>query len=76
MIAFVFGVILSSILVTVDVEGGRVDIHEHDCAPAILIASDVAIKLFAAVITSSPGPTPSVLRARNSASVPFATPTQ
>ena len=45
-------------------------------APAIRMASDVATKLFATVITSSPGPTPSVRNAMNNASVPFARPTQ
>ena len=46
------------------------------CAPAIRMASDVATKLLATVITSSPGPIPSVRNAMNNASVPFATPTQ
>ena len=46
------------------------------CAPAILIASDVATKLLATVMTSSPGPMPSAFSAMNSASVPLATPTQ
>jgi hypothetical protein len=41
-----------------------------------VIASEVAMKLFAAVMTSSPGPMPSAFRAMNSASVPLATPTQ
>ncbi len=32
------------------------------CAPAILMASDVATNVLATVMTSSPGPTPSVFK--------------
>ena len=45
-------------------------------APDNVMASEVAIKVFAGTITSSPGPTPKTFRAINKASVPFPTPTQ
>ncbi len=75
MIALVFGVIFSSIRSTSMLYVFGLMSTNTTWAPAILMASDVAMKLFATVMTSSPGPTPSAFRAMNSASVPFATPT-
>ena len=43
-------------------------------APVETIADMVGTAVFATVITSSPGPTPMALSAKNSASVPLATP--
>jgi hypothetical protein len=45
-------------------------------APTALIASAVAIKVWATVITSWPGPTPTARSTNSSAAVPLATPTQ
>jgi len=44
-------------------------------APAIMIVVAEATKENAGVMTSSPGPTPSAVKVRRSASVPEATPT-
>jgi len=44
-------------------------------APQADIASAVAMKVSATVITSSPGPTPQLKAASRTASVPFASPT-
>ena len=45
-------------------------------APTELIASAVAIKVWATVMTSLPGPTLKERSTRSSAAVPLATPTQ
>jgi hypothetical protein len=43
--------------------------------PACTIAAAVAIKVIGTVITPSPGPIPSAIRASRKASVPLPTPT-
>ena len=53
---------------------GAVD--QDGVAPARDTASAVAMKVFAGMMHSSPGPTPSARSAISIASVPFATPTQ
>jgi hypothetical protein len=45
-------------------------------APAMLIASAVAMKVFTAVMTSSPEPTPSPVNASHNAEVPLDEPTE
>ena len=65
MIAFVFEVIFSSIRSTSMLYVFGLMSTNTTCAPAILMASDVAMKLLATVMTSSPAPTPSVFSAMN-----------
>ncbi len=75
-IAFVFGVIFSSMRVTsMLLVRGSMSTNTTR-APAMVTASDVAMKEFAGTMTSSPGPTPSAMSAIAIASVPLATPTQ
>ena len=76
MIAFVLLVIFSSIF-----SGSMLNVSgrmstKTTLAPDIVIASDVAMKLLATVMTSSPLPIPMAFSARKMASVPFPTPMQ
>jgi len=76
MMALVRGVTFSSILlVSMLCVLGSMSTNTTR-APVEVTASDVAIKVFAAVMTSSPCPMPSTLRAMKRASVPLPTPTQ
>ena len=76
MIAFVLLVIFSSIFSGSMLNvSGRIS-TKTTLAPDIVIASDVAMKLFATVMTSSSLPIPMAFNARKMASVPFPTPMQ